>query len=186
MRNLVMTLGLIICLLFSTAPALAARTASVPVRIVLVPGSLPISLSGSDIMFPAVRIKTTNSYVTTTSSNELFVNDPSGQGQGWHVTVRGTDLIRSDGLKMLKLSDVNFTINKITSSDISSDSDISGITGTSSNLSVNYTDQTILSAASGKGMGGYFVSPRYTMKVLKTAPSGDYSNSLTYTVFVGP
>jgi hypothetical protein len=172
-------------LIFAASPVFAGEssTATVNVSIVIKGGNL--SIDATDLNFEPIDLST--GIHTSITENTITVNDPTGTGAGWNVTVRGSDLIAQDTSQRLFLEDLEFEVLKVSCSRASRNEG-SGIEPVEigQRMKMTYNDQKLLSAEKGTGLGKFSIKPTYQLTVPNHAKPGRYLSNLTYTLFQGP
>lgn len=119
----------------------------------------------------------------TSATVVVRAEDTRGSGQGWNVTIRGTNFQSQSG------TGASFEISNLALGNGSVDRTegmlTEGISATSLN---NMSDQAqkIAVAQQNKGMGKYRISYPATLTVPGGTPAGDYHSTLTVAITSGP
>lgn len=145
-------------------------------------GLLPLSLTTHPIDFGQHPI-TGMLQVVDGLPSEWAVSDPTGTGEGWHVSITASDFVSTDQ-KVIPSQNLLIKIEQ---------SDIQTIFGNQPPVSLapdwivsSLPGQKILSAASGSGMGTYRFTPRFRLIVPANAYAGVYSATLTINLIASP
>lgn len=113
------------------------------------------------------------------------VSDPSGTGSGWRLSVKATDFTKN-GDTSKKLSVAGFKTSLDDANIVKVDGNSKPVSTMTSLVALSPSDQTMVSAAAGTGMGTYTVLPAFTLDVAAEAYAGSYTAVLTATVSATP
>jgi len=141
-----------------------------------------LSVTPQAVAFAGVTLNGADQTSTGTSS-AWSASDLTGSGSGWHINVKATDF--SDGAGN-SIAVGGFRI-QLQAGNIST---VAGNTAPSSQIAsltaLSTTDQSLLSAASGAGMGTYNFTPNFDLAVPAETFAGSYSSTVTVSAVSGP
>ena len=127
----------------------------------------------------------------TTATSTLSVNDLSGSGAGWSVTVQASNLVWSanggsaNANNDIAAENLSVAVSTVTGGTSESDASLAskvtpGVAGSLNN------PVSIMSAGSGFGEGAYSSALIFTLNIPANSHNGLYSGTLTTTVSVAP
>jgi WxL domain surface cell wall-binding len=187
MRKKLLKRGLASGVVFGLAlvGASGALAANVTATATVTAGTLSLSTSAS----PGVSATLDGTDQTPTYTLPMTVNDATGSGTGWNVTVTSTTFSTGGGTPKL-LSTTASTATGVTSS---------CATGTCTNptSSIPYpltvpagstppTAVKLFNAAANTGMGKFTVTPTVEVSIPANTYAGTYTSTLTVAVVSGP
>ena len=121
-----------------------------------------------------------------TSSNSVGVTDATGTGNGWNVTVVGTQFSTGGGSPHT-LATTALAITGVTAAASGS----STVTAPTNSISYPFSVPTstaakFFNAATNTGMGAFNLTANYSLSVPASAFAGSYSSTLTVSLVAGP
>jgi hypothetical protein len=130
------------------------------------------TLTGLDQVFP--------------SSNSVAVTDATGSGNGWNLTVVGTQF-STGGATPHALANTALTVTGVSAAASGS----STVTAPSNSISYPFVVPTstaakFFNAATNTGMGAFNLTTSYNVSVPASAFAGSYSSTLTVSLVAGP
>jgi hypothetical protein len=165
------------------AYAAESSSATVTVSVTIKGGSL--SIEATDLEFDNIDL--TSGSNSAIAENTITVNDPTGSGAGWNVTVKGSDLVAPEINQRLSLEELDFEILCIGQDRIRGNSSSENRpVGIDNNAKVSYNDQKLVTAAKKAGSGRFQIRPMYKLTIPENTKPGNYMSNLTYTIFQGP
>jgi hypothetical protein len=164
----------------------SAAAANVTATATVSAGSLTLSTSAS----PSVSATLDGTDQTPSYTLPMTVNDSTGSGNGWNVTVTSTTFSTGGGSPHL-LSTTASTATGVTATCAG------GTTCTNPTNSIGYplgvpaagtapTAVKLFNAAANTGMGGFTVTPTVQVAIPANAYAGTYTSTVTVAVVSGP
>lgn len=201
----VASLGIGVGMMGLTAPAAFASTggtSSSGVEADVTGGAL--SITAPPLLTFAVTLNGGNESTVQSERQAVSVNDDTGTGAGWHVTVISTALETSATTPVVVPSSWTVTLNGSTSSATATTAPavfnngggtntapsgntatypltIPGVHGASSP-----TPAVVYTAAAGSGMGNFDINADFWQNIPADALAGGYRSTLTWSVVAGP
>lgn len=172
-KSIFLALALLMALAL-VVPAFADAT------VTIVAGSL--SQTPQNITFGTVTLTGADQTVPDQDVTAWTASDATGTGNGWHITIAATDF--SDGTHTIGVA--NFRAQLL-------DANITTVMGNTPPASsittftpLSTVAQTLLSAATGNGMGEYQYIPDFTLDVAASTFAGSYLSTVTVAIVSGP
>jgi len=182
----VMLGGLLVATILGTSLSLGAGQASAASTNVGVTGT-PLAVGELTVGSFAAVILNGRTQSTFANVNSFTVEDPTGTGAGWRVTMKATPFTNAAG-DTLPTGSLSVTAPSVAKIDAGS-SDLTTITPSGGTLDTDL-GTVILNAAGGGGMGSYtvaFGADALNLNLLpKYVKSGTYNSTITVTIQSGP
>jgi hypothetical protein len=123
---------------------------------------------------------------TLTSSNSLAVTDATGSGNGWNLTVVGTQFTTGGGAPHV-LAATALTITGVTAAASGTGTVTTPTNGVTYPFVVPASTATkFFNAAANTGMGAFDLTASYNVSVPASAFAGNYTSTLTVSLVAGP
>lgn len=137
----------------------------------------------------ATAVTLNGSDQTTTYSLGLTVNDATGSGAGWKLTITSTTFSTSGGAHLLSTSASNIT--GVTSACVANTTCTNPTNGVTYPLGVPAaatapTPVKLYNAALNTGMGSFTITPTISVSIPASTFAGNYSSTVSVAVVSGP
>lgn len=166
-----------------------AAMATDDTNVTVTAGSLALTAHPTATDFGGVTLDGTAK--TTTSELSVFeANDSRGTGEGWNVTISGTQFTEWDGANYVTTDGTTLATNSLSMAapTVTADgTDSPAPTMTAGPYTIDGASVKIASAALDAGMGTYdFSTAGLTLAIPADTYANDYRSDLTVTVATGP
>lgn len=167
------------------APALAGQS-HLTVTQTINAGSL--TAVASDLTMPVATYSHASQDNTGTLS--LSVDDSTGSGAGWAVTIRSTELAHHGGDGPTDIQAVRFAVTSAATPVKVAGQDVDSTNGPKASgagsLGTLDSERTVISAAAGYGQGSYTQDLDLTLSIPAYARAGTYTGALLISVNAAP
>lgn len=179
-----LTTGTILAALLIIVVAVPAFAAQTTISISIIPGPRTVTI---DPGFVAPEVTYSDEVQHSSGSAIVTVDDLSGSGAGWHVTLQATDLIYSgpDGYATIPAENLTITAmgNPVMLAGQPVDAAHGPLSGESGSLD---QPRVILAAAPGYGQGNYSQPLALRLDIPAMSQAGSYSGTLIVSIAAGP
>jgi hypothetical protein len=120
-----------------------------------------------------------------TSSNSIGVTDATGSGNGWNLTIAGTQF-STGGASPHTLATTALSITGVTAAASGTSTVTAPTNNTTYPLTVGSTATKFFNAAASTGMGAFDLTTSHSLTIPASTFAGSYSSTLTVSLVAGP